>query len=74
MGMQADVRIDLQRDEARVGDMYLLCTDGLAGMVLEEDIRRTVLDANDIDEAYRRLVDDANALGGEDDRDLAKAL
>ncbi len=66
IGLGNTVRIDLQRDEARVGDTYLLCTDGLTGMVPEEGIRRSIVGANDLGEACRRLVDEANALGGED--------
>ena len=46
--------------------MYVLCSDGLSGMVSDDDIRQIVTSTNDIREACRRLIQRANERGGED--------
>jgi serine/threonine protein phosphatase PrpC len=46
--------------------VYVLCSDGLSGMVSDEDIVRIVAGATDIREACRRLIQRANERGGED--------
>src|SRR6202453_56482 len=38
LGMQDSVIVDLQRDEPQYGDVYVLCSDGLSGMVSDADI------------------------------------
>ena len=65
LGMQRDVVVDLQSDEPKLGDTYVLCSDGLNGMLHDDDIRRLVFDA-DIQSGARKLIDNANANGGED--------
>ena len=66
LGMQKDVAVDLQSDEPQPGDTYLLCSDGLNGMMHDEDIFETVHRSQDIMTAARQLIDRANANGGED--------
>ncbi len=39
LGMQDHVVVDLQRDDPEPGDVYVLCSDGLSGMVSDEDIK-----------------------------------
>ena len=53
--------------EARPGDVFLLCSDGLTGMVPETEILR-VVDENrdDLEQACRVLIDAANERGGLD--------
>lgn len=65
LGMQRDVVVDLQSDEPKLGDTYVLCSDGLNGMLHDDDIRRLVYD-DDIQSGARKLIDNANANGGED--------
>src|SRR6201995_1965439 len=38
LGMQEHVSVDLQADDAQVGDAYLLCSDGLSGMIEDDEI------------------------------------
>src|SRR5258708_13665184 len=38
LGMQDQVMVDLQTDEPQAGDMYLLCSDGLSGMIADHEI------------------------------------
>ncbi|MFW6174536.1 MAG: SpoIIE family protein phosphatase [Chloroflexota bacterium] len=51
--------------ELKKGDTLLLCSDGLHGQVGEDDIAGTLRSASPED-AARRLVDMANAYGGND--------
>jgi serine/threonine protein phosphatase PrpC len=60
------VVVDLQHDDPRPGDVYILCSDGLSGMVSDGDIEQIVTVAPDIREACRKLIQRANERGGED--------
>src|SRR5580698_8586637 len=66
LGMQDSVVVDLQHDDPRPGDVYVLCSDGLSGMVTDDDMQRIVAGAADIRDACRRLIQSANERGGED--------
>jgi protein phosphatase len=61
-----DVDLDLSIRETRVGDRYLLCSDGLSGVVSEETIRDTLADEASTDVAVERLVELALKGGGPD--------
>ncbi len=52
--------------EARVGDRYLLCSDGLSGVVDDPDIARVLADVPDPTAAVTELVDLALAAGAPD--------
>jgi len=67
LGMQETVVVDLVPEQPQVGDRYLLCSDGLSGMVSDDAIRDIVLEADeDMESATKTLVDKANEGGGED--------
>ena len=66
LGMQEQVAVDLQADDAQVGDYYVLCSDGLSGMVEDSEILQVVTSAPDIESACRQLIAMANEHGGED--------
>jgi len=57
---------DLSIHEALAGDRYLLCSDGLSGVVSEETLHRTLASVADPDEAVRQLVELAIRGGGPD--------
>ncbi len=57
-----DVAPDLQLREARAGDRYLLCSDGLHEVVAAESIARVLRTVGDPDQAAKDLV--ALAVGG----------
>lgn len=67
LGMQEDVSVDIQPDNVRNGDVYVLCSDGLSGMVEDEDIV-TIVGSNteELGSVCQRLVRRANENGGED--------
>jgi hypothetical protein len=64
--MTEGVLVDLAVDESVVGDRYLLCSDGLSGMLSDDELRDLVLGAPDPDDACRELIRAANERGGED--------
>jgi PPM family protein phosphatase len=68
LGMQDQVAVDLQNDEALAGDVYVLCSDGLSGMVTDEEILDIVQHAwpKNMAEAPKKLIERANERGGED--------
>lgn len=66
LGMQDNVEVDLLSDAAQVGDVYILCSDGLSGMVDDHDILEVAASTPQPDTACRRLVTMANEHGGED--------
>ncbi|MFZ5889847.1 MAG: Stp1/IreP family PP2C-type Ser/Thr phosphatase [Myxococcota bacterium] len=66
LGMQDQVAVDLQGDDAQVGDIYVLCSDGLSGMIDDSEICDVVNSSQDLEDACRRLVALANEHGGED--------
>ena len=67
LGVDGRVQVDESTVEVAPGDRILLCTDGLTGMVSEEQIR-TILDSTpgDAQGAVERLITAANRAGGVD--------
>jgi protein phosphatase len=66
LGMQDQVVVDLQHDDPAPNDVYVLCSDGLSGMVGDEDIKKIIAESADIREACKKLIARANEQGGED--------
>ncbi|WP_433465563.1 Stp1/IreP family PP2C-type Ser/Thr phosphatase [Spirillospora sp. CA-128828] len=63
---RGEVDPDLSLREAKVGDRYLLCSDGLSGVVTAETIFQVLTDVDDPEQAVRQLIDLANRGGGPD--------
>jgi PPM family protein phosphatase len=57
---------DLFTIEAKAGDRYLLCSDGLSDVVSEETLRDTLIRCTDRDQAVAKLIDLAIRGGGPD--------
>ena len=66
LGMQPQVVVDLLSDEPAPGDLYLLCSDGLSGMLDHDEILAVVSESEGIENAVQALVTRANENGGED--------
>ena len=66
VGDQPHVVVDVQSVRLLPGDMLLLCSDGLSGMLTDETIHRLVTEAGAPQTACDLLVDFANQAGGED--------
>ena len=66
LGTDAEVDVDTFAVDARAGDVFLICSDGLTGMLTDEEILRVVRETGGLDEAVKELVKQANRRGGED--------
>src|SRR5439155_11363777 len=66
LGPEREVEVDTMTHQARPGDVYLLCSDGLTTMIAEDRIAATLADAESLDDAVSRLVREANEAGGRD--------
>ena len=67
LGMQDGVAVDLYFEQVEAEDTYVLCSDGLSGMVSDEGIFKIVDDADDdIESAAKTLISEANDNGGDD--------
>lgn len=66
LGPEKSVEVDSFRIPARAGDVFLLCSDGLSGMVSDRAMAEIVGAAGSCEELAGRLVDAANQNGGRD--------
>jgi PPM family protein phosphatase len=67
LGVDEAVELDLHAFDVLVGDIYLLCSDGLSDLVKDAAIEKILFDANDnITAAATKLIDTANDNGGLD--------
>ena len=67
LGIDSEVDLSLIEHDVQVGDVYLLCSDGLSDMVTDEEIRVMLLEAGDnIERASVNLVRFANEKGCKD--------
>jgi protein phosphatase len=66
LGTSDTVQVDLTFAEVRRGDILLLCSDGLSGMVRFEDIRETLRAGAEPLEICKALTERANQAGGHD--------
>jgi serine/threonine protein phosphatase PrpC len=65
LGMQDSVEVDLLAHDTRLGDTFVLCSDGLSGMISDAEILQ-VAGQSDLQSACRKLTALANEHGGED--------
>ena len=66
LGVDQEVTVDEAVVDVEPGDRLLLCSDGLTGMVDEDEIRRLLAENEDPQAASDALVDAANQAGGQD--------
>jgi PPM family protein phosphatase len=66
LGVDGDIEVDETTHGVRPGDRILLCSDGLTGMVPEQEIQRILTELEDPQRAAEILVDAANDAGGQD--------
>jgi len=67
LGNQTEVQVDVSVEVVRPNDIFALCSDGLSGMVSDEEIAEILAKHGDVPrDACRLLVDQANLHGGED--------
>ncbi|MGK3991521.1 Stp1/IreP family PP2C-type Ser/Thr phosphatase [Sorangium sp. So ce136] len=66
LGTADSVQVDLTYVALKRGDTLMLCSDGLSGMVRNEEIREVLRTVDDPIEACKVLTDRANQAGGHD--------
>ncbi len=66
LGMRETVQVDIRGHQIKSGDVYLLCSDGLSGMCVDEQILQISANAKSLERAVAELVDAANRNGGTD--------
>jgi protein phosphatase len=64
--IDADVPVDISVREARLGDRWMLCSDGLSGVVSRDTIHQTMLEVEDPADCADALVSLALAAGAPD--------
>jgi serine/threonine protein phosphatase PrpC len=66
VGMPGDPSPDSRRVPLQAGDRILLCSDGLAGMIADEEIAHILGEKESPEQICTRLIDAANHAGGHD--------
>ncbi|WP_437641261.1 Stp1/IreP family PP2C-type Ser/Thr phosphatase [Sorangium sp. So ce854] len=66
LGMKDAVKVDIRSERIQPGDVFLLCSDGLSGMVSEQQILDVFDITQDPREACELLIAMANEAGGTD--------
>ena len=66
LGIDDPVEIDIVEGDVLPADLFLLCSDGLTGMVSDTDLRTMLVQDIPLDALARQLVEAANLRGGAD--------
>jgi len=66
LGPEAEVEVDTHTHPARAGDVYVLCSDGLTGMISDNELATLLRAAPSLESAAEALVRAANQSGGKD--------
>jgi serine/threonine protein phosphatase PrpC len=66
LGPEREVEVDTHTHPARSGDVYVLCSDGLTGMISDGELATLLRAAPSLESAAEALVRAANQSGGKD--------
>ena len=66
LGPEPEVQVDVQTYQARAGDLFMVCSDGLTSMVPEARVREILRGAGPLEATGRELIVAANDAGGRD--------
>ena len=67
VGARDTIDLDVVEHELKPGDLLMLCSDGLHGMINDQEIKRLLVPVPEsLEEASARLIDAANEAGGRD--------
>ena len=66
LGMRDTVDVDICKFRIRDGDKFLLCSDGLCGMLTDDEIHEILEVYEDPEEAVAELIERSNSAGGDD--------
>lgn len=73
LGVRENVEPDLAELTPALGDVFVLCSDGLTNHLEEGELAKLVSEVEDLQEACEDLVDIANGRGGEDNTTVVLA-
>ena len=74
LGVEDAVLLDVHEHRVEVGDVYLMCSDGLSDMMSDDQIADVLLEASTLHEKAQQLVAAANDNGGRDNISVLLAL
>jgi PPM family protein phosphatase len=66
LGVGPAVKVELTELPLYRNDYLLLCSDGLSNKISPQEMRQALWESNSISETCRKLIDEANQRGGED--------
>jgi protein phosphatase len=66
LGTAVDTQPELRREVVQPADVFLLCSDGLSGVVDEATMTKVLATESDLSKACQTLIDTANERGGPD--------
>ena len=66
LGQRKVVEVEVNEVAPEPGDVFMLCSDGLSGMVTDDTMQAILQQASGLDAAAKKLIDTANANGGID--------
>jgi serine/threonine protein phosphatase PrpC len=66
LGPEPDVEVDTYTHPGRDGDVYLINSDGLTGMISEEQVAEILRERESLEDAAEKLIAAANENGGKD--------
>ena len=66
VGARDAIDLDVLEHELEPGDVVMLCSDGLHGMIGDQEIAKILKSPDSLEETSARLVDAANEAGGRD--------
>jgi protein phosphatase len=66
LGPEPEVEVETYTHQGRAGDVYLICSDGLTGMVSEADLAEILKRGESLEQAAKEMIDAANENGGKD--------
>ena len=66
LGQQKQVDVEINAYQAEAGDIFMLCSDGLSGMIADDVMQSIIAKAASLEAATTKLIDVANANGGVD--------
>jgi protein phosphatase len=66
VGFEEEVQVDVMGVLSKAEDLFILCSDGLANAVEDEEIKKIALSTSSFEEIPKKLIALANERGGDD--------
>ena len=74
LGGEEKVVVDVREVPIEVGDLFMLCSDGLSGMIRDSEIKALLEEGKPLQETCQNLIDAANERGGKDNITVVLAV